>query len=110
MISDDVVELGGEWLAPEHSHARRLIEKDLNFTLFHRMYNAEEHEPAGLKIVVDTSLGRKYATSDNTTDEVLPPLANEEIERASATFDARATQGGGTLSPSHFWSRLSQIT
>jgi monoamine oxidase len=85
--TDDVVELGGEWLAPAHAHARRLVERDLNFSLFHRAFNAL---PKPLTIVVQTSDGTRYATSTAGERACLPPLANAEIDRVSPLFEALA--------------------
>jgi len=36
--TDDVIELGGEWLAPQHKHALELVQ-NLGFSLFKRPYN-----------------------------------------------------------------------
>lgn len=87
VATDDVIELGGEWLAPEHARARRLVERDLNFTLFHRLFNGAR-DP--LRIVVVTSEGVKYANSTADQRFALPDLANAEIDRVSADFTALA--------------------
>ena len=44
VATDDVIALGGEWLAPEHAAARRLIETELGFGVFHRPFNAARNE------------------------------------------------------------------
>ncbi|CAJ1412514.1 unnamed protein product [Effrenium voratum] len=40
-MADDVVELGGEWLATSHVHAIKLF-KSRGFELFHRLFNAKK--------------------------------------------------------------------
>ncbi|KAH8065654.1 oxidoreductase [Aureococcus anophagefferens] len=49
VATDDVIALGGEWLAPEHAAARRLIETELGFGVFHRRSTARNES---LRIVV----------------------------------------------------------
>ena len=90
VATDDVIALGGEWLAPEHAAARRLIETELGFGVFHRPFNAARNE--SLRIVVETSAGRAYTTSDAGVASAWPPAARAEIARLSAEFEALAAQ------------------
>ncbi|KAH8048287.1 amine oxidase [Aureococcus anophagefferens] len=90
VATDDVIALGGEWLAPEHAAARRLIETELGFGVFHRPFNAARNE--SLRIVVETSAGRAYTTSDAGVASAWPPAARAEIARLSAAFGALAAE------------------
>lgn len=44
-VTDDVIELGAEWLAPEHTEAIRLFRDELGFDLFHRMADGPARRP-----------------------------------------------------------------
>ena len=41
VATPDVAELGGEWLALEHTAAIDLMNHTLGFDLFHRLYNVD---------------------------------------------------------------------
>lgn len=105
VAGDDVLELGGEWLAPEHSEAISIFRDELGFRLFHRLFNSNlpRHPyrrprrrlaaqlgdeplapqcPGECPIVVHTSVGTFNATTQLDAVTVLSKAAQKQIQRA----------------------------
>ncbi|KAK3269121.1 hypothetical protein CYMTET_22415 [Cymbomonas tetramitiformis] len=115
-ISDDVVELGGEWLAPQHTAAIRMIRDVMGYPLFHRKYNVRmrsrklkrwprrnrdiqgkspaEIKDAGLRIIVHTSAGTRYC---DTQDEIVGTLP-QDVQRIVKDVNASFAETAQTVS------------
>lgn len=127
VATDDVVELGGEWLAPSHAHVIALAAK-LGYTianggLFHRPFNvdATQHPnpltssntsspspqppPCGgdCEIVMLTPQGPAHATSDVGMLAALPAALRAEIanvtERVRSMSEQVSCEGGPSQWP-----------
>jgi len=88
VAGSDVVELGGEWLAPTHHAAIALMRDQLGFKLFHRPFNFNLGTTANstLRIVAHTSTGTRYAASPLQVLHDLPSATQSQIGNITAAF------------------------
>mmetsp|Transcript_8547 Transcript_8547/g.16221 ORF Transcript_8547/g.16221 Transcript_8547/m.16221 type:complete len:506 (+) Transcript_8547:30-1547(+) len=90
--TDDAIELGGEWLAPQHKHAQKLF-RQLGFSFFQRPYNAQRSAghpvppcAGDCAIRVLTARGWQQAASQSQIFNLLSLEAQDDVKRAESAL------------------------
>mmetsp|Transcript_43858 Transcript_43858/g.102444 ORF Transcript_43858/g.102444 Transcript_43858/m.102444 type:complete len:512 (+) Transcript_43858:2-1537(+) len=87
--SDNVIEMGGEWLATGHHDALRLF-RDLGFELFHRPFNKDNGlDPpcsGACAIRVRTSEGWRNVSSPSKFEDLFPREEKQLLDKAKASM------------------------